>query len=161
MTVHLFNPLGNGRVTCRNTLPWQQPTERSNAWPAPTFTGWHDWHVTLNAASENMGTAWRFGDDDGVAWRHGWGVFECMDREHGPYEIQYDQDEQLFECDEGAWLHVYMHAAHPGADFEYTMLCRRALTTVRVHNRPHWDDIMAVVSEHLLSEMLLVMAYEP
>lgn len=66
--------------------------------------------------------------DNTQAADEGWGVFECDGSDNGPWQIQRDDEAELFEDDDAVWLHV-LQRAKAGSDYH-----QAALGFVKEHN---------------------------
>lgn len=71
-----------------------------------------------------------------TAQRQGWGLFETLSDGHPPIELQRDDDLDLFDNDEGAWLHV-VRTAQAG-----DIACASALHLLAVESPDEHHAIM-------------------
>lgn len=66
--------------------------------------------------------------DNTKADGEGWGVFDCDGSDNGPWQIQRDDEAEVFEDDDEAWLHV-LRRAKAGSAYH-----QAALDFVKEHN---------------------------
>ena len=45
--------------------------------------------------------------DSIAATAEGWDVFECIGSDNGPWQLQRDDELEVFEDDPAAWVHVW------------------------------------------------------
>jgi hypothetical protein len=74
--------------------------------------------------------------DNDQAFREGWGIFECHGSDNGNWQLQKDDEYNLFDSDPSAWIFV-VASANSGSEYH-----KQALNFLELNNVYEYNTII-------------------